>query len=149
PPPGPHRGSLWHDRVPPGLESEGDAEVAVRVLVDTGVWARFLRVKPLSDDPHVAEFRRLRQEGLVTLIGPIRQEILSGAAPRERFEQLREVLRAFPEIVLRADDYERAAEFYNFCRSKGEQAANVDLLLCGVSARHRVAVYSLDGDFTR
>jgi len=119
------------------------------VLVDTGVWARFLRVKPLSGDPHVAEFRRLREEGVVTIIGPIRQEILSGAAPRERFEQLREVLRAFPEIVLRAEDYEQAAEFYNCCRSKGEQATNVDLLLCAVSARHHLPVYSLDGDFTR
>jgi predicted nucleic acid-binding protein len=117
--------------------------------VDTGIWAHFLRVKPLPGDPHVAEFRRLREGGFVVLIGPIRQEILSGAAPRERFEQLRQVLRAFPEIVLRAEDYERAAEFYNLCRSKGEQATNVDLLLCAVSARHRVAVYSLDGDFSR
>ena len=121
----------------------------MRVLVDTGVWARFLRVKPLPADPHVAEFRRLREEGVVALIGPIRQEILSGAAPRERFEQLREVLRAFPEIVLWADDYEQAAEFYNLCRSKGEQATNVDLLLCAVSARHPVAIYSLDLDFKR
>jgi predicted nucleic acid-binding protein len=119
------------------------------VLVDTGVWARFLRVKPLAGDPHVAEFRRLREEGFVTFIGPIRQEILSGAAPRARFVQLREVLRAFPEFLLRADDYEQAAEFYNVCRSKGETATNVDLLICAVSARHRVAIYSLDGDFTR
>ena len=121
----------------------------MRVLVDTGVWARFLRVQPLADDPHIAEFRRLREEDLVILIGPIRQEILSGAAPRRRFEQLRDVLRAFPEILLRAEDYEQAAEFYNSCRSKGEQATNVDLLLCAVSARHHLAVYSLDGDFTR
>jgi predicted nucleic acid-binding protein len=106
-------------------------------------------VKPLSGDPHVAEFRRLREDGLVMLIGPIRQEILSGAAPRERFEQLREVLRAFPELVLGPEDYEHAAEFYNLCRSKGEQATNVNLLLCAVSARHHVPVYSLDGDFTR
>ena len=121
----------------------------MRVVVDTGVWARFLRVKPLPGDPHVAEFRRLREEDAVVLIGPIRQEILSGAAPRERFDQLREVLRAFPEAALRADDYEQAAEFCNHCRSKGEQATNVDLLLCAVSARQRVAIYSLDSDFAR
>ena len=121
----------------------------MRVLVDTGVWARFLRVKPLAGDPHVAEFRRLREEGFVTLAGPIRQEILSGAAPRERFEQLRDVLRAFPEIMLHAEHYEQAAEFYKLCRSKGEQATNVDLLLCAVSARHRVSIYSSDADFVR
>ena len=121
----------------------------MRVLVDTTVWARFLRIKPLANDPHVAEFRRLREEGGVTLIGPIRQEILSGAAPRTRFEQLRAVLRAFPEIVLRADEHEQAAEFYNLCRSQGEQATNVDLLLCAVSARHRVPIYSLDTEFER
>jgi predicted nucleic acid-binding protein len=121
----------------------------LRVVVDTGVWARFLRVKPMPGDPQVAEFRRLREEGAVVLIGPIRQEILSGAAPRERFDLLREILRAFPEVALRAEDYEQAAEFYNLCRSKGEQSTNVDLLLCAVSARHRVAIYSLDSDFVR
>ena len=119
------------------------------VLVDTSIWASFLRTDALPDDPHVTEFRRLKKNDSIRLIGPIRQEILSGASPHSKYVQLRETLEAFPDIPLETLDYEVAAEFYNICRNRGEQNTSVDLLLCAVSANHHIAIYTLDTNLKR
>lgn len=51
----------------------------MRVLVDTCVWSDALRkVNFKADDPIVKELKELIREGRVQMIGPIRQEILSG-----------------------------------------------------------------------
>lgn len=120
----------------------------MRVLVDTSVWSLALRRRQPGDGPVEAALRRLVQEGRVVLIGPIRQEILSGVRHEEQFVGLRDQLRSFPELALRVSDYEDAAGFSNLCRARGIQGSNTDFLICAVAARYSCPIFTTDGDFT-
>lgn len=85
----------------------------MNVLVDTSIWSLALRrQQPAADDPFVAEFKELLGELRVAIIGPIRQEILSGVKEQTQFEKLRDRLQAFTDLPLLQADYERAAEFF-------------------------------------
>jgi predicted nucleic acid-binding protein len=121
----------------------------VNVLVDTSVWSRALRRAARVDDAVVQELAELIREGRVTMMGPIRQELLSGIKVRSQFERLREHLRGFPDLDLGSADYEQAAECFNRCRERGLQGSNTDFLICAVAARHRLAVFTRDDDFQR
>ncbi|HZD10624.1 MAG TPA: PIN domain-containing protein [Candidatus Binatia bacterium] len=117
------------------------------VLVDTSVWSLALRRKTESDLLEVRELQALIDELRVQLIGPIRQELLSGIPNQNQFERLRERLRAFPDLQLSTADYERAAEFFNVCRGQGIQGSNTDFLICAVAAQHGYAILTTDKDF--
>lgn len=121
----------------------------MRVLVDTCVWSAVLRRGASVYDPVRAEMERLIRDGAVELIGPIRQEILSGIRDAAQFEKLRRQLEAFPTIEILADDYVRAARFYNDCRARGVQGSGTDLLICAVAARQGIQVFTTDRDFDR
>ncbi|MDX2052570.1 MAG: PIN domain-containing protein [Polyangiaceae bacterium] len=83
------------------------------------------------------------------MIGAIRQELLSGVRVGEQYRKLRERLRAFEDIPLEAADYEEAAACFNRCRAKGVQGSNTDFLICAVSLRRKLAVFTTDQDFER
>ena len=85
--------------------------------------------------------------GRVAIIGPIRQELLSGINDRARFEKVRDGLRSFPDIALLTADYENAAHYYNVCRAKGIQGSMTDFLICAVAVRNKLQVFTTDGDF--
>ncbi|MAT97982.1 MAG: PIN domain nuclease [Anaerolineaceae bacterium] len=120
----------------------------MNVLVDTSIWSLALRRRqPSDDDPFVAEFKELLGELQVAIIGPIRQEILSGIKEQPQFEKLRERLQAFTDLPLLQADYERAAEFFNRCRSQGVQGSNTDFLICAVAERYDLAIFTTDNDF--
>lgn len=89
------------------------------------------------------------REGRTTLIGPIRQEILSGIQDKRVFNRLRKTLRAFEDELLLIVDYEEAARAYNICRSAGVAATPIDLLICAVADRLNLAVFTTDADFQR
>ena len=121
----------------------------MKVLVDTSVWSRAFRRRAPQDDEAVAELRRLIGHGRAALVGPIRQELLSGIRERAGFERLRDALRAFTDETIEVADYERAADMFNACRAKGVQGSNTDFLLCAISERHRFPILTTDGDFAR
>ena len=81
------------------------------------------------------------------MIGPVRQELLSGIRERGQFERLREHLRAFPDTPITTEDFEEAAAFYNQCRTKGLQGSAVDFLICSVAVRNGFPIFTTDGDF--
>jgi hypothetical protein len=85
----------------------------------------------------------------VALIGPVRQEVLSGIRDQAQFEQLRAHLAAFPDVPLLEDDYERAAALFNVCRAAGVQGSNTDFLICAVAANRGWTVFTTDQDFSR
>jgi predicted nucleic acid-binding protein len=85
----------------------------------------------------------------VAILGPIRQEVLSGVRRETEFERLRRALEPFDDLALVADDYVQAARFHNRCRSRGIAATSVDLLICAAAGRHSAAVFTTDGDFKR
>lgn len=116
--------------------------------MDTPIWSLALRRRSQAgDDAVVSELATLVQDGRVAIIGPIRQEILSGLKDHAQFERLRDHLRAFPDAEITPTDYEDAALFYNRCRSKGVQGSNTDFLICAVAARNTFPIFTSDGDF--
>jgi predicted nucleic acid-binding protein len=120
----------------------------MKVLVDTCVWSMALRRSDASDGPEVAELIELVKELRAQLIGQVRQEILSGIKSTDQFTKLRDHLRPFPDLELTSRDFESAAEFYNLCRGKGVQGSNTDFLICAVSVRHQMPIFTTDVDFT-
>jgi predicted nucleic acid-binding protein len=120
----------------------------VKVVVDTSVWSLVLRRRVRSRDDALAdELERLIVTYRVVMIGPIRQELLSGIRTHEQYEGLRERLRAFPDLRLHSQDYELAAQFFNQCRGRGVQGSNTDFLICAAAVRRDSSVFSADRDF--
>lgn len=121
----------------------------MKVLVDTSIWSHGLRRRTGGDAASTAELASLVQDGRVAMIGPIRQELLSGIRERAQFERLREHLSAFPDTEITSEDYEEAASFFNRCRAKGIHASNTDFLICAVAVRNDFSIFTSDQDFTR
>jgi len=119
----------------------------MRVLVDTCVWSLALRRRDNLQRPEAEELRRLIQAQITEIIGPIRQEILSGVRDQAQLARLETHLNSFPDLSLSSDDYVMAAKFFNLCRSKGIQGSNTDFLICAVAVRHDLAIFTTDGDF--
>jgi predicted nucleic acid-binding protein len=119
----------------------------MRVLVDTSVWSLALRRDKPAESPVVAELIELIRDVRAQLIGPVRQELLSGIRSQVQFQKLRNHLRAFPDLEVTTADYETAAEFFNLCRGKGIQGSNTDFLICAVAARHKIPIFTTDEDF--
>ena len=117
------------------------------VLVDTSVWSLALRRDRPAENALVGEFAELIDEQRVVMIGPVRQELLSGIRNAAQFDRLREHLQAFPDLALTVADFERAAEFFNLCRSQGVQGSNTDFLICAVAANRKLAILTADQDF--
>jgi len=120
----------------------------MKVIVDTSVWSLALRRRAPAHAT-VEEFRRLVVQGRVAMLGPIRQELLSGLREAAVFRRLRDHLRAFADEPLDHEDYERAAEHFNTCRAAGIQGSNTDFLLCAVAERRAFPVLTTDADFRR
>jgi hypothetical protein len=119
------------------------------VLVDTSVWSLALRRSTRADTVHRRELVELIEEGRAAVLGPVRQEILSGVKEAGQFERLRRELRAFPDVELSTSDYEEAARFFNRCRSRGVQGSNIDFLICAAGARLEMPILTTDADFRR
>jgi predicted nucleic acid-binding protein len=120
----------------------------VRVLVDTSLWSLALRRQPHAQNSGlVAELAALIEDNRVVIIGPIRQEILSGIKEPAQFEKLRTHLHAFPDLEITSVDYEEAAAHFNRCRAKGVQGSNTDFLICAVAARRELSIFTADEDF--
>lgn len=118
----------------------------MKVLVDTSVWSLALRRHDGQQHPEGKELRRLVAAHIVEIIGPVRQEILSGVRDRTH-AHLETHLAAFPDISLLMEDYVTAAKFFNVCRSKGVQGSNTDFLICAVAVRCDLAIFTTDDDF--
>ena len=115
--------------------------------MDTCVWSLALRRKEPEEAAHVRELAELIKEGRALMMGPVRQEVLSGIRESAHFARLRKTLRAFQDLGLTSDDFERAAEHFNTCRKHGAQGSNTDFLICAVAERLRVPVLTTDLDF--
>lgn len=116
------------------------------VLVDTTVWSLGLR-RGEANPAHADELRRLILASRVRIIGPIRQEILSGIKLPTQFRLLKERLSAFSDVPLTTGHFEDAAELANACRAKGIQGSHTDFLICAVAKREKFAVFTTDHDF--
>ena len=119
----------------------------MRVIVDTSVWSLALRRDGQINSAPVQELRNLVQDHRVQMIGPIRQEILSGIRNEAHFEKLRKHLGSFPDLPILTEDYVTAARFFNQCRANGVQGSNTDFLICSIATRHKFLIFTTDKDF--
>jgi hypothetical protein len=104
----------------------------VRVLVDTPIWSLALRRHAGNLNPNENKLKQtlteLIREGRILMIGPVRQELLSGLREDSQFNRLRDDLRPFKDEAIQTDDYEEAARMSNLCSSRGVASSSVDML---------------------
>lgn len=117
----------------------------MKVLVDTCVWSLALRRRKTAIlNPEEQQLLRLLtdaiQNGQVAIIGPIRQEVLSGIRDKSQFKKTENLLAPFPDEELAAPDYIEAARCYNLCRDHGVECGPVDILICAVALRRHCSV---------
>jgi predicted nucleic acid-binding protein len=123
------------------------------VLVDTTIWSLALRRRrnalSATETALVEEWIRLVRTGEAALVGPVRQELLSGVRDARTFAAVQEQLGNFRYLAIVPGDYDRAAGFFNDCRAAGIAATPIDMLLCAIASRHEVAIFTTDDDFPR
>ena len=123
----------------------------MKVLIDTPIWSLAFRrkksLKTIEDEKTLQELKELISETRAILIGPIRQEVLSGISSPRQFNLLKKKLRAFENNPITSSDYEIATEYYNKCRTKGIQGSHIDFLICAVAQRNGMAIFTNDKDF--
>lgn len=126
----------------------------MKVLVDSCAWSLLLRRKnkaAVSRDQQLilSSLAEAIQEGRVAIIGPIRQEVLSGIKDLIQFEKLRSALELFPDEQLLATHYEEAARLFNICRTRGVECGSTDILICEVAIRKHYDILTYDQGLRR
>lgn len=121
----------------------------MNVLIDTSVWSMALRRQNLTDAEQkiVDALKELIRDARVVIMGPIRQELLSGVKEQEQFEELKQKLSVFKDIQILEEDYIEAARCYNICRENGIQGTHIDFLICSIALRMSLPIFTLDKDF--
>jgi hypothetical protein len=121
----------------------------MEVLVDTSIWSLALRRKKqkTAESILVSQFSELINETRVRIIGPIRQELLSGISEEPQFEKLKRHLDPFEDLPIFSKNYERAAEMHNQCRQKGVIGGHIDFLICSVAEYYHIPIFTNDKDF--
>ncbi|MCD4653529.1 PIN domain-containing protein [bacterium] len=119
----------------------------MKVLVDTSVWSLALRHGKSGWSDIKLELTNLIDDRKVKMIGPIRQELLSGVRREKQFNELKKRLSAFPDVSILTEDYENAAHYFNVCRKNGIQGSNTDFLICAVAVRNEFMIFTRDKDF--
>jgi hypothetical protein len=119
----------------------------VKVLVDTPIWSYALRIRKKEYQHEIEQLESLIKDQRALIIGPIRQEILSGYSDFNKFKKIKEKLSYFENAPIQDSDYESAAEMCNQCRNKGIQGSHIDFLICAVANRMDVPIFTTDKDF--
>ena len=120
----------------------------MKVIVDSSIWSLALRRGNQPDKSILVELETLISDYRVQLIGPIRQELLSGIKSDEQFNKLKQYLSSFPDYQIQTEDFVLAANFFNQCRIKGIQGSNTDFLICAIAANNNWQIYTSDQDFS-
>ena len=121
------------------------------VLVDTPIWS--LALRRTAADLNTREqlltdaLGELIRNGRAKIIGPVRQELLSGIRLNGAYRNLCDQLRAFDDPDLQIADYEEAARVHNQCRSRGVAGSPIDFLICAAAFRRGWQVFTIDQDF--
>ena len=119
----------------------------MNIVINTSVWSLALRRQRTSPSVEARELAELIREGRAAMLGPVRQELLSGVGGEDQCEKLRDHLRAFPDVALEVEDYEEAASFFNRCQGRGIQGSNTDFLTCAAAVRRGFSILTTDTVF--
>jgi predicted nucleic acid-binding protein len=124
-------------------------------LVDTCVWSLSLRRRKGTaglngqEQRLVALLSEAIRDGRVAMIGPIRQELLSGISEGVQFERLRSILDAFADEPITTAIYVEAARLDNLCRIQGVRCGEVDMLLCATALHYGWTILTSDAGLLR
>ena len=126
----------------------------MKLLVDTCIWSLALRrtdkaALSAEEQRLAARLTETIQDGNVVMMGPIRQEVLSGIKDESQFVKTRSLLDPFLDEELFTGDYIEAARLFNLCRSHGVQCGPVDMLICSVAVRRRCTILTNDHGMMR
>ncbi len=127
----------------------------MKVLVDTCVWSLSLRRRKgtagLNEQEQrlVAALSEAIRDGRIAMVGPVRQELLSGISDAMQFEKLRSTLEAFADEPITTAIYVEAARLDNLCRKRGVQCGEVDMLLCAAALHYGWTILTSDAGLLR
>lgn len=126
----------------------------MKVIVDTCVWSLSLRRRDKSRmNAHelqmVARLSDTIKDGLATIIGPVRQEILSGIRDQAQFSRTEALLDPFLDEEINTTDYVGAARLFNACRSRGVACGATDILICAVAGQRQWDILTFDQGLIR
>lgn len=123
----------------------------MNVLVDTNVWTLAVRRRrgglTAEEKAIVLELTELIRDDRILMIGPVRQELLSGIRTTAEFQRLQTRLSDFLDEPLETADFEEAAGCYNRCRTGGVAGSLNDFLICAVAIRRGASIFTSDVDF--
>ena len=127
----------------------------MRILVDTSIWSLALRRKigtagmTPGEKLQVSALAEAIRDGRAVIVGPIRQEVLSGVKHAAQFDKLRGSLDPFRDALIDSTDYVQAARFDNLCRASGVQCGPIDMLLIAVAFRNGWTILTNDEGLMR
>lgn len=126
----------------------------MKVIVDTCVWSLALRRRDqvrlgAHDQKTLDELREATRDRRAAIIGPIRQELLSGIREKDRFARVRDLLDPFLDEKIAAEDYVQAAHLFNLCRDHGVECGPIDILICAVAIRNEYGILTTDAGLIR
>ena len=120
----------------------------MKVLIDTPIWSlAFRKKKNNEENKSIDNLINLIHDGHIAIIGPIRQEILSGISDKNKFNEIKEKMSIFSDYDIQSSDYEFAAECSNECRRNGIQGSHADFLICAVAIKNDWEIFTEDNDF--
>ncbi|MCB9497037.1 MAG: PIN domain-containing protein [Fibrobacteria bacterium] len=119
------------------------------VLVDTNIWSTFFRRNKPEDDRLRSNLEMLMRENRILIIGPIRQEILTGIKDHGKYLLLKEYLRAYEDQPITTETYELAAQIANECAKTGIAMSSIDATIVAVIVSEGYEIYTYDQDFLR
>jgi predicted nucleic acid-binding protein len=121
----------------------------MKVIIDTTIWSKAYRRKKIKDeDKNIVEtLKKLINYKMEIIIGPIRQELLSGISNEIVFNDLKEKMAGFNDYSIETNDYELAAGYCNICRKNGIQGSNTDFLICAMAINNNFEIFTADDDF--
>lgn len=118
-----------------------------KVLIDTNIWSAFLRRRNPADDTMKKNVFEIVESSRACIIGPIRQEVLSGIREIEKFQRLREYLEGFEDEEVTTEDYVEAARIRNLCAAMGIATCAIDMTIVAFVKNRNYGLYSRDSDF--
>lgn len=118
------------------------------LLVDTPVWSELLRRKNPNPD-FLNVMAGLMDKHDVYIIGPVRQEVLTGIKDEKLFRQVSKALEGTLDLPLPSDIFVLGAAYHNRCSASGIQGSATDFLICAAAHRYGASIFTLDQDFER
>ena len=115
------------------------------LVADTSAWIEYLR--STGSPVHLA-LRANVEAGAVTLIEPVKAELLVGARTDLELRELRRLIDGLDiELIHPRDDFDRAAEIHLRCRTVGVTPRGlIDCLIAAVTERCGLPLLHADKD---